>query len=137
MKSTVEGWTDARYRTFITGAIRGGFRRFPNKYSALKNAFVDRKINKKTGKLAAHYKCAKCKKQYVAKDVAVDHTDPVVDPAVGFVSWDEYVTRMYCSVDNLQVLCTTCHKAKTAEERKVRNENSVRIVRKRSTKGMG
>ena len=116
----VEGWTAARYKTFLTSAIRSGFRRFPNKYIALKNAFIDRKVNKKTGKLAAHYKCAMCKKAYVAKDVAVDHVLPVVDPVVGFVDWDTYIDRMYCTVDNLQVLCTACHKKKTAEERSIR-----------------
>ena len=83
MESRVEGWTPARYKTFITSAIRSGFRRFPNKYIALKNAYIERKVNKKTGKLAAHYRCALCKKGFVSKDVAVDHVLPVVDPVAG------------------------------------------------------
>ena len=50
----VEGWTEGRFRSFITSAIRSGFRRFPNKYVVLKNAFTGRKKNKASGRLAAH-----------------------------------------------------------------------------------
>jgi 5-methylcytosine-specific restriction endonuclease McrA len=77
----------------------------------------DQFTNKKTGKQAMHYKCAACKKDYVSKDVQVDHVNPVVDPATGFVSWDVYIDRLFCEGENLQVLCSTCHKKKTAEEK--------------------
>lgn len=120
MKSNVKGWTDGRFRSFITSAIRSGFRRYPNKYLALKNAFLSRKKNKASGRIAAFYKCAKCKKGYTNKDVQVDHMSPVVDPAVGFVNWDDYIQRMYCPVENLQVLCKKCHAVKTKEERKLK-----------------
>lgn len=110
-------WTEARYRSFITSALRSASRRWPPKYETLKEAFVDRIINKKTGKLAAHYRCAKCQQLFPAKDVQVDHVNPVVDPATGFVSWDVYIDRMFCDSVNLQVLCTECHKTKTAKEK--------------------
>jgi len=110
-------WTEARYRSFITSALRSASRRWPPKYETLKEAFVDRIINKKTGKLAAHYKCAKCQQLFPAKDVQVDHVNPVVDPATGFVSWDVYIDRMFCDSVNLQVLCTDCHKTKTQKEK--------------------
>jgi ribosomal protein L44E len=83
----------------------------------IKEAFVGKKINKKTGKQAMHYKCAACKKHHVAKDVQVDHIHPVVDPTTGFVSWDVYIDRLFCESYNLQVLCSTCHKKKTAGEK--------------------
>ena len=110
-------WTEGRYRSFITSTLRGGMRRWPPKWVALKEAFVGKKINKKTGKQAMHYKCASCKKHHVAKDVQVDHIHPVVDPATGFVSWDVYIDRLFCEGENLQVLCSTCHKKKTAGEK--------------------
>lgn len=116
--SPVKTWTAGRYKSFITSALRSGFTRYPPKFEVLKNAFVAKKVNKKTGRVAAHYKCCQCKKQFVAADVQVDHTDPVVDPAVGFVDWDTYIERLYCAADNLQLLCKPCHKKKTAEERK-------------------
>ena len=117
MKSPVPHWTDSRFKSFVTSAIRGAFGRFPNKFAALKNAAMGKKVNKKTGREAMHYRCADCRAQFVGKDVHVDHIEPVVEPEVGFVSWDEYIRRMFCTEDNLQVLCGTCHSKKTAEER--------------------
>lgn len=119
--SRVEGWTEGRYRSFITSAIRGGFRRFPNKYTVLKNAFTGKKKNKASGRIAAHYKCAECKKSFPNKEVQVDHINPVVDPVAGFQGWDVYIDRMYCAVENLQVLCRSCHKKKSTQERKERS----------------
>jgi 5-methylcytosine-specific restriction endonuclease McrA len=87
------------------------------KYKALKAAFAGRQVNAKTGKLAMHYKCAKCKKLFVAADVQVDHVQPVVDPKKGFVGWDVYIDRMFCEIENLQVLCEADHKIKTDQEK--------------------
>ena len=107
-------------KNFITSALRGGFNRFPNKYAALKNAFVGRKKNKKTGRQAAHYKCASCSKVFPSREIQVDHVNPVVDPEKGFINWDVYIDRMFCVVENLQALCKVCHKRKTADERRAR-----------------
>jgi 5-methylcytosine-specific restriction endonuclease McrA len=115
-------WTPARFRSFVTGALRTATRRWPPKYQALKDALVGRKVNKKTGKLAMHYSCAECSKEFVSGDVQVDHKEPAVDPATGFVSWDVYVDRLYCEASNLQVLCLPCHKKKTAEEKLLRKK---------------
>ena len=118
--SVVESWTEARVKSFIISVLRGGYRRWPPKYQTLKEASVGKKLNKKTKRMAEHYKCAACGKEYAGKDVNVDHILPVVCPKDGFVNWDEYIRRMYCSKDNLQVLCSDCHTKKTAEERKQR-----------------
>jgi 5-methylcytosine-specific restriction endonuclease McrA len=83
----------------------------------LKEAFMGRQVNAKTGKLAMHYKCAACKQLYVAADVQVDHIKPVVDPKKGFVSWDSFIDRMFCEIENLQVMCKPCHKIKTDQEK--------------------
>ena len=95
-------------------------KKFDKKYKALKEAFVGRKENKKTGKLAMHYKCAKCKKHFVAADVQVDHVLPVVDPKVGFVGWDSFIDRIFCEIENLQILCQSCHNVKTQTEKEER-----------------
>jgi len=110
-------WTPGRLKGFITSVIRAGFRKFPAKYEALNAAKAGKKINTASGRMAEHYKCAKCKGLFVNKDVQVDHKSPVVDPAVGFVDWDTFINRLYCPIKNLQVLCTPCHKVKTAKER--------------------
>ena len=115
-------WTPAKYRSFVTGALRTATRRWPPKYKALKEAFVGRQVNKKTNKLAMHYRCAGCDNEFVSNDVQVDHISPAVDPAKGFVSWDVYVDRLFCETSYLQVLCLNCHKKKTAEEKLLRKK---------------
>lgn len=115
-------WTEARFRSFITSALRAASRRWPPKYKALKEAFVGKKVNSKTGKMAMHYECAECKKHFVAVDVQVDHIDPVVDPKKGFISWDVFIDRMFVEIEKLQVLCKPCHKIKTDEEKQQRKK---------------
>ena len=110
-------WTEARFKSFVTSALRAASRRWPPKYKALKEAFVGKQVNAKTGKMAMHYKCVACQKLYVAADVQVDHINPVVDPEKGFVSWDSFINRIFCEIDNLQVLCKPCHKIKTDQEK--------------------
>ncbi len=110
-------WTDARYRSFLTSTLRAGSRRWPPRYEVLALAKTEKKINPASGRLAQHYKCAKCKQDYPAKDVQVDHKKPVVDPKTGFTTWDNYIDRMFCEKANLQVLCSVCHKKKTQLEK--------------------
>ena len=115
-------WTEARFKSFITSALRTATQRWPPKFEALKAAFVDRKVNKKTGKLAQHFSCASCKGEFVSKDVQVDHKKPVVDPKKGFQGWETYIDRLFCETENLQVLCVPCHKSKTASEKEQRKK---------------
>lgn len=121
-KPKAKDWTAGRKKGFITSVIRAGFRKFPAKYGALAAAKSGRKVNEATGRLAEHYKCASCKKHFVVKDVQVDHVDPVVSPIHGFIDWNTFIDRLYCSITNLQVLCTPCHKKKTKLEREERKK---------------
>lgn len=122
-------WTEGRLRAFITSTIRSGMRRYPPKYEALNDAKTGKKVNPKSGRIAMHYKCHGCTEEFVKSDVQVDHVVPVVDPEKGFQGWDVYIERMFCSPDNLQVLCSKCHEAKTKNEKKRRkpliNENTI------------
>lgn len=110
-------WTKARLKSFIISGLRAASRRYPPKYEVLAAAKTEKKINPTSGRLAQHYKCAKCKQDYPAKDVQVDHKKPVVDPKTGFTTWDNYIDRMFCEKANLQVLCSVCHKKKTQKEK--------------------
>lgn len=116
----VSNWTEAKVKSFITSVLRAGYRRWPPKYETLKEASVGKKINKATKRMAEHYICAHCKKEYPGKEVNVDHIEPAVCPKQGFVDWDVFVKRLFCGKDNLQVLCSDCHTKKTNEERKQR-----------------
>lgn len=110
-------WTEGRIRAFIVSVLRVGSRKWPPKYETLNEAFVGVKTNEKTGRLCKHYKCAKCNNDFPSKDVQVDHINPVVDPNTGFTSFDDYIARLFCGKDNLQVLCVECHKEKSKKER--------------------
>jgi len=116
-------WTPARFNSFIKSALRAASSRWPPKYSALKKATTEKKINWKTGRLAQHYKCASCNNEFPLKEVQVDHITPVIDPSTGFVDWDEVIKRMFCEEDGFQILCQTCHKEKTNVERRQAKEN--------------
>lgn len=120
----VSNWTDGRLKTFIVSALRGAFRKYPTKHEVLKAAFVGKKVNKKTKRLSAHYVCNACKQEYPTSEVNVDHINPVVSVEDGFTSWDSFISNLFCSADDLQVLCTDCHDKKTQQENKERRDNA-------------
>ena len=120
IKSPVKNWTDAKWRSWVVSLLRRGTMRFPPRNEALRAAKTEKKINEKTGRMAQHYQCAGCLQEFPAKGVVADHISPVIEPGVGFIDWNTYIVRMFCSVENLQVLCSTCHDVKSAQERKDR-----------------
>ena len=63
------------------------------------------------------YQCNSCKKWYAAKDVNVDHIIPAGELNCA-TDLPGFVERLFCEVDNLQVLCSGCHDAKSNSERK-------------------
>lgn len=99
-------------------------RRWPPKYETLSASCVGPKLNNKTGRIAKHYTCAKCKQDFPAKEVQVDHIKPVVDVKQGFVDWNTYIERMFCAKKDLQTMCIECHKKKSAKEREKRKNGS-------------
>lgn len=106
-------WTEARFNSFVKGALRSASQRWPPKYQCLNEAKRGKKTNPASGRLAEHYECEICHGEFPAKEVQVDHIE-----AIGkFVSWDQVVERMFCESVNLQVACKPCHKAKTKQER--------------------
>jgi len=62
------------------------------------------------------YQCNSCKKWFAEKNINVDHIEPAgslncANDLPGFVE------RLFCEVDNLQVLCSGCHNIKTQNEK--------------------
>jgi len=115
-------WTEGRFNSFIKSTLRSGSQRWPPKYKALNAAKQGKKINEASGRLAEHYRCAACQGSFPAKNIQVDHITPVIDPVVGFTTWDDVVKRMFCEKDNFQILCRTCHKEKTDLEKQQSQE---------------
>ena len=62
------------------------------------------------------YQCNVCSKWFPEKKINIDHIIPAgtlrcANDLPGFVE------RLFCEIDNLQVLCTTCHDFKTKNEK--------------------
>ena len=123
-------WTESRYRSFIISALRKATSRWGPKCEALRKARIERGVyvcascgNRMGATTWTKYKSGAKKGQpKKVKDAIVDHITPVVDPHVGFTTWDEYIERMFCEIDNFQVICHACHEEKCAEERRIRTE---------------
>jgi 5-methylcytosine-specific restriction endonuclease McrA len=103
--------TEAQFKAFIISALRTRSRWWKPAQEAKKRA----RVGKGT------YLCQKCLK--TTKKPQIDHINPVV-PATGFTTWDDYIERMFCEVDNFQCLCPDCHHEKTQQERKQRKRTA-------------
>lgn len=115
-------WTEARYNSFIKSGIRSLTRKWKPMYDALKEAETEKKINEKTGRVAQHYRCVGCRRDYPVKEVAIDHIEPIV-PVTGFTTWDDIISRALCEKSGFQVLCKSCHAIKCKEENEQRKKH--------------
>ena len=123
----------------IRSAIRRTFSRSPLVQEVKKSVRSEHVQLKKDGspakRKAVRYKCAECGRLFMGTEVAVDHIDPVIPLDETFQTWDNFIERLFCSADNLQVLCSyrlkdinkhggekSCHHKKTQEERRLRKE---------------
>jgi 5-methylcytosine-specific restriction endonuclease McrA len=66
------------------------------------------------------YECNHCKKLFAEENIAVDHIIPA-GTLKCFEDLPEFVRKLFCEVDGLQVLCDECHNIKTKEERNGNN----------------
>jgi hypothetical protein len=98
--------------------LRSASQRWPPKFTALAAAKQGKKINPSSGRLAEHYKCATCNGSFPAKEIQVDHILPVIDPSMGFITWDDVIKRMFCEKEGYQVVCKPCHQTKTNAEKR-------------------
>lgn len=73
-----------------------------------------------------HSVCDGCGAVVPETTSVVDHSHPVIDPHVGFVSWDIYIARMFCEEEGFQILCKPCHDTKTKQERDIATERKRR-----------
>lgn len=98
--------------TFIKNILRRGSFYWKPRTEAMTAARVSR----------GQYKCALCTDLFGPKEVALDHIHPVVDPRHGFVSWDDYINRLFCPAEGFQVICHSCHDSKTRIEDSLREQ---------------
>jgi 5-methylcytosine-specific restriction endonuclease McrA len=99
-------------KAFVIRILRSGSYKWPARNEALKASRVQRGL----------YKCASCQLVFKKQEVHLDHIDPVIDVKTGFTNFEEYINRLYCDVSGYQVICKTCHSAKTLTENHLRKE---------------
>lgn len=118
-------WTEARFNSFI----KSGLRQTSRRWAPIGEVFKEARVSRGT------YLCANCKREVPlsykegrkkVKNVFVDHIEPIIDPHVGFTTWDDCIERMFCEKDNLQVLCKICHDEKSVQERAIAKETRER-----------
>ena len=107
----------------IRSALRRTFSRSPIVREVMQMVRRERDWFKKDGSKASkprvEFQCSKCNEWHMGKNIQVDHKDPVVDPEFGFIDWNTFTDRLFCSKENLSVLCKNCHKIKTDLEKAV------------------
>ena len=144
-------WTAAFFRAQMRGAWRRIWFRWPGRLLALQAARVEILTRKKSGegnKKNVWYQCALCPKMgksvlspkhtaelkaakkakeerpfHIPLKVAVDHKVALVPTDGTVLSWDQYLFRLFCGPEDLQVLCSECHKEKTRLENTERRNN--------------
>jgi len=62
------------------------------------------------------YQCAECLSWFPDKKINVDHIKPA-GSLRSSSDLGEFIERLFCEIDNLQVLCTECHNVKTQNEK--------------------
>ena len=104
-------WSEARFKSFIKGALRAATKRWGPIHRTRKNARSERGVY-----LCVGYK-KKAHKVRHKDGICVDHISPIIGPE-GFKTWDDVISRMFVEEEFLQVLCKACHDRKTKDERK-------------------
>lgn len=99
------------FYTFLRQGLRSLTRKFPPIYECLAKAKRPAPPDAPPRQRVA-YECNICKGLFPAKQVSVDH---VLD-AGSLLSKEDitpFIERLFCGADGLQVLCKTCHDAKS------------------------
>jgi 5-methylcytosine-specific restriction endonuclease McrA len=106
--------TEAAFWTFIRSALRNKSRFWkPVTQAKINSRRLYKGVNKRQ---KFEYQCNICKHWFPEKEINVDHIIPA-----GKLNCAEdlpgFVIRLFCEIDNLQVLCQNCHNEKTQIEK--------------------
>lgn len=107
-------WTESQFWSFIRSALRAKSRWWIPILNAKKAS--RRAYNGANKRQKWEYECNSCKNWFSDKEVSVDHIKPVGKLTCG-QDLPDFVENLFCTEDNLQVLCKNCHDLKTKEDR--------------------
>ena len=117
------------FQTWVIWTLRKASYRWPARSAAFRKAaatFKDFKdyggleLSQVSRRVRNFYFCKLCDLVFPRKLVSADHVKPVIDPAKGFVDWNTYIPRMFCTTEGFNILCKDCHDGKTKREAGVR-----------------
>ena len=100
-------WTEAAFWQFLRSGLRRMSMRWPpiarDAIQAARRPYVGPNKRQKW-----EFQCSECGEWNMRKRVQVDH----IEECGTLKSWQDFATfaeRLFCEVDGLRVLCSTCH----------------------------
>lgn len=113
---------NAKERNLVKGALRRVFSRSELRHKALSLASIGDYHHPGRPRVTKWGKCSNCQNMEPLYLMQVDHIDPIipVKNTLEEMNWDEVIERMWCTVENLAVVCKPCHQLKTKTENKER-----------------
>lgn len=99
---------------YITSVLRQGTIKWSVRHAALRRVSfkkLEGKYMSGKPKWKTYWKCDKCGEEF--RNVGQLEVDHILEVGPFTGDWNTFISRMYCSLDNLQALCTICHMRKT------------------------
>ena len=116
--------SNPKERNLLKGALRRLFGRSDLRRKVIDDNIVKGYKDPKRKAVKFWVKCAECGEMEAKSNVQVDHKEPLVplNSSLEEMTWSEVVDRLWCDINNLQLLCKPCHRAKSSAEMKERRK---------------
>lgn len=108
--------TESGYFSFIRSGLRAKWVRYPVRYQVLRKA--SRPVTGQRHK--TEYQCSVCEGWFKQKEVEVDHYPNACGSLRTYEDLPRFCENLFCEEDNLRVICKTCHKEHSNEQRNER-----------------
>ena len=99
------GWTKARYFSFIRSALRGATMKYPAKQKYLEQKSYKAPKGSRAKKLVD---CEECSKSMAKSNAHVDHII-ACGSLQDFSDIERFVSTLFCGLGNFRVLCKECN----------------------------